>query len=73
MHIANVIAELIMIYIACKVQITLLKANKALITTPIKYSDFTNNFSKKSAVELPKHTKINTYAINLEEGKQPPY
>ena len=38
-----------------------------------KYSDFTNIFSKKKALMLPKHTKFNEYAIDLENGKQPPY
>ena len=30
-------------------------------------------FFNKSAVVLPKHTKINTYAINLDKGKQSSY
>lgn len=40
------------------------------ITVPDEYSDV---FSKDSAAELPKYTSINDHAINLEEGKQPPY
>ena len=30
-------------------------------------------FSKESAAVLPEHTEINTYAIDLKEGKQPLY
>ena len=72
-HVATVIAEPMIIHPACKAQIFLLKANEAPVTIPIKYSDFTNVFSEKSAAELPKYTKINTHAIDLKEGKPPPY
>lgn len=47
--------------------------DKAFITILVKYLDFTNVFFKKFAAVLLKHTKINTYAINVEKGKQPPY
>lgn len=53
-----------------KVQIAVFIANKVPVTVSAKYSDFADIFSKKSAVVLPKHTKINIYIINLEEGKQ---
>ena len=56
-----------------KVQITNLIADKALIIIPAKYSDFKYVSSKKFAAVLPEQTKINTYVINLEKGKQPPY
>ena len=38
-----------------------------------EYSDFADVFSPDLATELPEHIKINTHAIDLEEGKQPPY
>lgn len=40
---------------------------------PIKYLVFANIFSKELATLLLKYTKINTYAINMEERKQPLY
>ena len=48
-------------------------ADKAPVAIPAEYSDFKDVFSKESAAVLPEHTKINTHAINLEEGKQLPY
>ena len=30
-------------------------------------------FSKESATVLPEYTEINMHAVDLEEGKQPPY
>lgn len=56
-----------------KVQIAAFIADKALITILAEYLDFEHIFSKEFAVVLLKHTEINTYAINLEEGKQLPY
>ena len=39
-----------------------------------KYSDFANVFTPDFAPELPKHSGINNYAIELVEGyQQPPY
>lgn len=48
-------------------------ADKAPITLLIEYSNFTDVFSKKSAVVLLEHTEIKTHAIDLEESKQPYY
>ena len=48
-------------------------ADKAPVAIPAEYLDFEDVFSKKSATVLPEHTEINTYVIDLEEGKQPPY
>ena len=56
-----------------KVQIAAFIADKALVTILAKYLDFEDVFSKEFAVMLLKYTEINIYAINLEEGKQPPY
>ena len=72
-YITTVSAKSMIIHLAHKAQIALLKADEALVTIPTKYSDFTNVFSKKSVVELLEHTKINNHAIDLEEDKQPPY
>ena len=38
-----------------------------------KYSDFSNNFSLNSAVELSEHLGINNHFINLLDNKQPLY
>ena len=38
-----------------------------------KYSDFTDVFSEEKTLVLPERTKLNEYAINLEDSKQPPY
>ena len=72
-HVATVTAEPMIIHPAREAQIALLKANEAPVTIPVEYSDFSDVFSEKSAAELPEHTEINTHAIDLEEGKQPPY
>ena len=48
-----------------------------LLTKEIKildeYLDFTNDFSEEKALVLPERTKLNEYAIDLDNGKQPPY
>ena len=40
---------------------------------PIKYSDFADVFSEKSANVSPERTGVNEHAIKLEKSKQPPY
>ena len=59
------------IHLARKAQLALLLTKK--VTVPVKYSDFADVFSKKSANVLPERTGVNEHAIELEEGKQPPY
>ena len=54
-------------------QISGLIAEEAPTKVPAKYSDFADVFFLDLATELPKHTEINTHAIDLEEGKQPSY
>ena len=56
-----------------RVQVAALIADEAPVAIPAEYSDFEDVFSKESAAVLPEHTEINTHAIDLEEGKQPPY
>lgn len=70
MHIATINAKPMIIHPAYKAQIALLKADEAFVTISIEYSDFTNVFSKKLAVELSEYTKIITHAIDLKDGKQ---
>ena len=43
------------------------------VRIPDKYSDFANVFSEEKALVLPEHTELNEHAIDLEDGKQPPY
>ena len=69
MHIITITSKMT-IYLKRKAQIALLKAIKALVSVPAEYLDFANVFSEKLAAVLLEHTKINTYAIDLEEGKQ---
>ena len=59
------------IHLARKAQLALLLTKK--VTVPTKYLNFADVFLKKLANVLPKRTKVNEHAIELEEGKQPPY
>ena len=43
------------------------------VKIPEEYSDFTDVFSEEKALVLPERTESNQHAIELEEGKQPPY
>ena len=43
------------------------------VKIPGKYSDFVDIFSEEKVLLLPERTELNEYAINLEDGKQPPY
>ena len=47
--------------------------DKAPTEVPAEYSNYNNDFSTESAAELPENTGMNEYAIELEEGKQPPF
>ena len=69
-HVAFVTSKM-SIYLAQKVQIALLIVEK--VNVPAEYSDFADVFSKESAEVLPKHIKINKYAIKLENKKHPSY
>ena len=53
-----------------QVQIAALIANKTLVIILAEHSDFEDMFCKESTAMLSKHTKVNTYAIDTEEGKQ---
>ena len=47
--------------------------NKAFIEVLAKYFNYSNVFSVKYIVELPKNTGINKHTIKLEKGKQPSF
>ena len=57
----------IIIHPAQEAQIALLLTKEVII--PEKYSDFADIFSKESAEVLPKCTRINEHAIELQEDK----
>ena len=59
------------IYPDKEAQIAFLLTKKVKISD--KYSDFTNVFSEEKTLVLPERTELNKHAINLENGKQPPY
>ena len=48
-----------------RAQIAYLKLDKAPTKIFSKYANFANVFSPKLATELPEHTEINDYAIEL--------
>ena len=54
-------------------QISGLIAEEAPTKIPTEYSDFADVFSPDLASELPEHTGINNYAIELVEDQQPSY
>ena len=57
-----------------KFQISGLIAKEASIKVSAEYLDFADVFSLDLASKLPKHTKINDYAIKLvDDYQQPPY
>ena len=59
------------IYLAREAQLASLLTEE--VTVPFEYLDFADVFSEKSANVLPERTGANEHAIELEEGKQPPY
>ena len=71
-HVA-IFFKLIEVHPNWKVRIATLIADKALVIIPAEYLDFKNVFFKESTAVLPEYIEINTHAIELEKGKQPPY
>ena len=61
----------ISIHWAREAQLALLLTKEVIV--PTKYSDFADVFLEKSANILLEQTEANKHAIELEEGKQPPY
>ena len=62
---------IIPIYPSCQTQVTLLKSEKTEILA--EYSNFSDIFLLDSVEELPEHTRINDYSINLLNNKQLTY
>ena len=56
-----------------KTQVGALLFDIASTEVPAEYFDYNNVFSAENAGELLENTRINEYAIELEEGKQPPF
>ncbi len=54
-------------------QIAALQWDKAPTKIPAEYSDYADVFSLDLAMELPENTGMNEHAIELIDGKQPPY
>ena len=54
-------------------QVGALLFNEAPTEVPAEYSDYSDVFSAEHAAELPENTGMNKHAIELEEGKQPPF
>ena len=61
------------IYLLKKAQTAYLKADETPTKVLSKYADFTNILLPKLAAELPEHTRINGYGIELVDDWQPPY
>ena len=54
-------------------QVGALLFDEAPTKVPAEYSDYSNVFSAENATELPENTGMNEHAIELKEGKQPPF
>ena len=54
-------------------QILALIQDKAPTKVLSEYADYADVFSSNLAMELPKNTGINEYAIELQDGRQPSY
>ena len=72
-YITRFFITLIEVHSDRKIQIAAFNTNKAFVIVLAEYSDFKDVFSKKSFTVLPAYTEINTYVINLEEDRLPPY
>lgn len=59
--------KIIIVYLVWKTQIAILVTKKVIVST--QYLNFTNIFSKKSAIKLFKRFAINKYTINLINRK----
>lgn len=57
-----------LINLTLEVQIAFLLTEK--VTIPNKQSDFAYVFSKKLAIEVPKHSDISKYVIDLKPGNK---
>ena len=73
MHVAIRKQEEILVHSKKQAQMGALLFDKTPTKVLIEYSDCNNVFSAENAAELPENTGINEHAIELEEGKQPPF
>ena len=61
------------IHLFSRPQIANLMVKEVFIKDFVKYADFADVFFLDLASKLPKHTRINNYAIKLANSQQPPY
>ena len=71
MHVTIREREEILVHSESQAQIGALLFNKALTKVLVEYSDYSNIFSVKNAAELSENNRMNEYAIELEDVKQP--
>ena len=62
-----------LVYSKRQAQVGALLFDKAATEVPVEYSNYSDVFSAENAAELPENTGMNEHAIELEEGKQPPF
>lgn len=72
-HIISFASSELNVYLSCRVQIVLLKADKVPIAILSKHSNFTNVISPDLVAKLAKYNKINNHTIDLLNSQQPPY
>ena len=74
-HVAALEAPLagMAIHSSREAQISALIQDKAPTKVLSEYADYADVFSSNLAMELPKNTGINEYAIELQDGRQPSY
>ena len=72
-HVAIREQEEMLVHSKRQAQVGALLFDKAPTKVPAEYSDYSNVFSAENAAELPENTGMNEHAIELEEGKQPPF
>ena len=73
MHVAIREQEEMPVHSERQAQVGALLFDKALTEVPAEYSDYSDVFSAENAAKLLENTGINEHAIELEEGKQPPF
>ena len=65
--------EKMLVYFKKQAQVGALPFDKAFTKILAEYSNYSKVFSMKNIAELLENTKMNKYAIKLEENKQPPF
>ena len=73
MHMAIREQEEMPVYSKKQAQVGAFLFDKAPIKVLAEYSDYSDVFLVNNTVELPENTGMNKHAIELEEGKQPPF